>query len=207
MGNVKMEARQINYRGGETLMSVEEAIKNSGSTYELPIASADTLGGVKVGSNLSIDSETGALSGTAPYSLPTAASNTLGGVKVGTDLSISGSGVLSVMCSIPVLDTYEFSVNESNGFVIVKTHNGTETTTTYPSGLYSTYTVDDKFTVEYNGNWVITLLVSSTEYDIGTTWSSGYGEQPAISELDFVVGSRNGTASELFTELFSKIGE
>ena len=35
-----------------------------GGSYELPIAAADTLGGIKVGSNLSIDSETGVLSAT-----------------------------------------------------------------------------------------------------------------------------------------------
>lgn len=61
MGNVNMEARQIHYRGGEKPMSVEEAIKEAGSTYVLPIASAETLGGIKVGSNLSID-ENGVLS-------------------------------------------------------------------------------------------------------------------------------------------------
>lgn len=32
MGNVHMEAAQINYRGGEKKMSVEEAIKNAGNT-------------------------------------------------------------------------------------------------------------------------------------------------------------------------------
>lgn len=32
MGNVHMEASQINYRGGNTKMSVEEAIKNAGNT-------------------------------------------------------------------------------------------------------------------------------------------------------------------------------
>ena len=40
MGNVNMEARQIHYRGGDKPMSVEEAIKEAGSTYVLPIASA-----------------------------------------------------------------------------------------------------------------------------------------------------------------------
>lgn len=32
MGNIYMEASQINYRGGEKKMSVEEAIKNAGNT-------------------------------------------------------------------------------------------------------------------------------------------------------------------------------
>lgn len=62
MGNVHMEARQVNYRGGENPMSVEEAIKKAGSSYVLPFASAETLGGIKVGDNLTINSETGVLS-------------------------------------------------------------------------------------------------------------------------------------------------
>lgn len=202
MGNVRMEARQINYRGGETPMNVEDAIKNAGSTYELPTASADTLGGVKVGSGLSI--EDGVLSANG-YTLPAASSDTLGGVKVGTDLHIAESGRLSVLCTIPVIDKYEFSVGSDNSFNIQKTHNKVQSTITYPSGMYETYTVDNLFTVTYDGNWTITLLVASTEYSAGATWTSGYMEQPAISELDFVIGQRTGTASEFFTEIFNAL--
>jgi len=64
------------------------------SSYELPIASADVLGGVKIGDNLSIDGS-GVLSAVAsPYELPTASADTLGGVKVGSRLTIT-DGVLS----------------------------------------------------------------------------------------------------------------
>ena len=66
----------------------------AGGGYVLPIASAEVLGGVKVGSNLSIDNE-GVLSAESGYVLPTASNNTLGGVKVGTNLSIDNNGVLS----------------------------------------------------------------------------------------------------------------
>lgn len=59
MGNVNMEARQIHYRGGNKPMSVEEAIKEAGG--DLPIASVETLGGVKIGDGLSI-TEAGMLS-------------------------------------------------------------------------------------------------------------------------------------------------
>ena len=62
MGNVNMEARQVHYRGGNKPMSVEEAIKEAGSSYVLPIAGSETLGGVIVGEGLTIDSETGVLS-------------------------------------------------------------------------------------------------------------------------------------------------
>jgi len=95
------------------------------TNYTLPTAAASTLGGVKVGTNLSIDG-LGVLSSTDTtytvgdgglttndftdsdhtkldgieassnnYSLPTAGASTLGGVKVGTNLSIDVNGVLS----------------------------------------------------------------------------------------------------------------
>lgn len=63
---------------------------SGGGSYVLPTASADTLGGVKVGSNLSIN-DSGVLSST----IPTASAETLGGVKVGDGLAINAAGVLS----------------------------------------------------------------------------------------------------------------
>ena len=100
-------------------------LKPSSNNYSLPTASSSVLGGIKVGTNLSIDGS-GVLSSTNTtysvgdggltqnnftdslkskldgiatsannYSLPTSSSSVLGGVKVGTNLSIDGSGVLS----------------------------------------------------------------------------------------------------------------
>ena len=80
--------------------------KEGGGGGELPIASADTLGGIKVGSGLSINSETGVLSadGGEPYVLPIASSETLGGIKVGSGLSInSETGALSVVGGGPTV--------------------------------------------------------------------------------------------------------
>jgi hypothetical protein len=69
-----------------------------GAAYVLPTASAATLGGVKVGTRLSIDGA-GVLSAddqsSEAYVLPTASPATLGGIKIGTRLSIDGSGVVS----------------------------------------------------------------------------------------------------------------
>ena len=59
-----------------------------GPTYTLPNATTSTLGGIRVGSGLSISS------GTLSYTLPTASAGTLGGVRVGSGLTISG-GVLA----------------------------------------------------------------------------------------------------------------
>ena len=49
----------------------------------MPIASGSTLGGIKVGANLSID-VSGVLSASSSYVLPTASASTLGGIKVGS---------------------------------------------------------------------------------------------------------------------------
>ena len=65
------------------------------SAYTLPTAAAGTLGGIKVGANLTIDVN-GVLSAVqGNYTLPTADATTLGGIKVGSGLSIDGNGVLT----------------------------------------------------------------------------------------------------------------
>lgn len=56
--------------------------------YILPTATANTLGGVKIGDNINIDS-------TGHISVPTAGSSTAGVIKVGTGLTIDANGVLS----------------------------------------------------------------------------------------------------------------
>jgi hypothetical protein len=80
--------------GALRVVNFKRAAGGGGGSYTLPAATASKLGGVKIGSNVSID-ESGVISVAAPYSLPKAAANTLGGIKVGSGLSIS-DGVLSV---------------------------------------------------------------------------------------------------------------
>ena len=66
-----------------------------GSSYTLQPATSNTLGGIKVGNNLSVTQD-GTLSADAgQYELPIAGDSTLGGIKVGERLSITSSGVLS----------------------------------------------------------------------------------------------------------------
>ena len=63
----------------------------------IPQASATVLGGIKVGSNLTIDANTGVLSAVqGSYTLPIASTTVLGGVKVdGTSITIDGNGVIT----------------------------------------------------------------------------------------------------------------
>lgn len=120
MGNVNMEADQIHYRGGDRPMNVEEAIKQAGV---LPIASANTLGGVKVGTGLEID-ENGVLSA-GEYDLPIAAPDTLGGIMSGdglftdpetgeTEVSIRENGGLMFDQDGKLYVSVDYSVNNYN---------------------------------------------------------------------------------------------
>lgn len=63
--------------------------------YSLPAATSTTLGGIKVGDNLSIDAS-GRLSGAAPYALPAATTSTRGGVKAGSNLTVYADGTLAL---------------------------------------------------------------------------------------------------------------
>lgn len=65
------------------------------SQYVLPKASDTVLGGIKVGSNLSIDPD-GTLHAQNSYSLPVATIASLGGVMIGSNISVSAQGVISV---------------------------------------------------------------------------------------------------------------
>lgn len=66
-----------------------DGIATGANNYSLPTASASTLGGVKVGTNLSISN------GVLSASVPTATSSVLGGVKTGSNITNS-SGTISL---------------------------------------------------------------------------------------------------------------
>ncbi len=65
------------------------------SAYTLPTASGSTLGGIKVGANLSINGSGVLSANVGGYTLPMATANTLGGIKIGSGLSIDGNGIVT----------------------------------------------------------------------------------------------------------------
>lgn len=73
-------------------------------TLSLKTASATVLGGVKIGTRLSIDAN-GVLSATYTYTLPTASATVKGGVKVGDTMAIA-SEVLNLKSGIVTAGTY-----------------------------------------------------------------------------------------------------
>ncbi|MGN0697166.1 MAG: hypothetical protein ACI4JV_00245 [Ruminiclostridium sp.] len=63
---------------------------------DIPIATAESVGGVKIGDNLTI-SEDGTLSANSGgYTLPVATADTLGGVKIGDNITVTDDGTISV---------------------------------------------------------------------------------------------------------------
>ena len=99
-----------------------------GGSYVLPIASSDTLGGVKIGDGIEIDAEgTISAESATPYELPTASADVLGGVKIGSGIDVDGNGVISADIPTPI-DTYTKSeidalVEDANPDFILSTVN------------------------------------------------------------------------------------
>ena len=83
----------------------------------IPVATAESIGGVKIGSGLSI-TEDGLLSADAQnFTLTPATRDSLGGVKIGDGLSITGGGVLSALAQDFTLKP---ATNDSLGGVFVE---------------------------------------------------------------------------------------
>jgi hypothetical protein len=90
-------------------------------TATIPTASVSVLGGIKVGSNLSIDPATGILSAGNSYVLPAATSNTLGGVKAGLGVNIAIDGTLTG----PTKKFHGFSVDANSNLIYSTTEDAT----------------------------------------------------------------------------------
>lgn len=144
-------------------------IKGKGdSTYQpkgtyltsLPIASSSTLGGVKIGSGLTVAAD-GTISAAAEYTLPTASSSVKGGIKVGTGLTMSSE-----------------TLNHSNS-VTAKTAYGSTSTTASANGGSITVT-DIKYDAQghITGSTDRTITLSQTTYTLaGLMGSAAKGSE------------------------------
>ena len=165
-----------------------DGIATSANNYTLPTASSSTLGGIKVGTNLSISS--GVLSATdtnTTYSvgdggltqnnftnalktkldslstLPTASSSTLGGIKVGTNLSIS-SGILSATDTNTTYSVGDGGLTQNNFTNALKTK--LDSLSTLPTASSSTLggVKVDGSTITINGSGVISSSGGSSAW-------------------------------------------
>ena len=108
----------------EEISQIQSTLVTSG--YDLPIANAAELGGVKIGQNVTISGDgTISVSTGAGYILPPPTGSDLGGVKAGTNVEIDPLQLLQfchptlVLDGIPDFDSGSFSVTYQKSFGIV----------------------------------------------------------------------------------------
>lgn len=122
LGIVKVDGTTITSTDG-----VISATGGGGGGYTLPVASSSTLGGIKIGTGLDIDSS-GTVSAVT-YNLPVATTTTLGGVIVPTStgsiqtcLGIASDGSIklnySSLCFTPLGSTNSLSLKVGDGLEI-----------------------------------------------------------------------------------------
>jgi hypothetical protein len=163
------------------------SISGSG-VLSLNTATASDIGGVKVGTGLSIDGS-GVLSSTiTQYTLPTAAAGTLGGVKVGTGLSIDGSGVLSSTITQYTLPTATTSVLGG-----VKVDG---TTITITGGVLSAVAPSLAGTA-LTGTQLATVITQSSLTSVGTLTNLTVGGLLSIAGATRVLTSLSGATGTI----------
>jgi len=150
------------------------------TAYSLPTASSSVLGGVKVGTGLSIDVNGILSSSITQYSLPTASSSVLGGVKVGTGLSIDVNGILSssiTQYSLPTASTSTLGGVKVDGTTITINASGvisgssSYTLPTASSSALGGVKVGTGLSIDVNG----ILSSSITQYSLPTASTSTLG--------------------------------
>lgn len=139
-----------------------DSVYQAKGTYltSLPIASSSTLGGVKIGSGLTVAAD-GTISAAAQYTLPTASSSVKGGIKVGTGLTMSSE-----------------TLNHSNS-ITAKTAYGSTSTTASANGGSITVT-DIKYDAQghITGSTDRTITLSQTTYTLaGLMGSAAKGSE------------------------------
>ena len=182
----------------DTLKTKLDGIATSANNYSLPNASASSLGGIKVGTNLSIDVN-GVLSATdtnttysvgdggltqnnftdalktkldslSNYTLPTATDSILGGIKVGTNLSIDANGVLSATDTNTTYSVGDGGLTQNNFTDALKTKLDSLSNYTLPT---ATDSILGGIKVGTNLSIDVNGVLSAT--DTNTTYSVGDG--------------------------------
>ena len=161
--------------------------------YELPIASASTLGGIKVGANLSIGSD-GTLNATAgSYTLPTATNAILGGVKVGRGLNVDLNGVLTTDDIVTNTRFYESSeialspIYDEYGLIILDPIcNSIDVTDITHNRWYRFIVQNNENTITINGIQAEDII-DVNGIEVGGQYVSSYIEMMFISDLGKLV--------------------
>ena len=137
--------------------------------YILPTASSDTLGGVKIGDNINIDSS-------GSISVPIASGASAGVIKVGTGLAISSDGTLSAT------GTYELPEATKNTLGGVYVDDELSTSSTHPVQ-----------------NAVVSLAIADATDDIDDLSTDVDNLSTGLGNLSTTVGNLSTTVGNLST--------
>ena len=153
----------------------------SGVPYTLPAATAEVLGGIKVGNGVSIDAD-GKLHVTYSYTLPAATDEVLGGIKIGNGLKIDSSGIAN-----PTVNNINVSTGADATFALTQDANTVITCTNTPTLTLTTGT-----TGMYSAQIVGAAKINTIE---GVTWSGeAITAVTTIGEISILNGLAVGTA-------------
>lgn len=165
------------------------------SVYHLPIASATTLGGIKVGNNLTIEDDGTLNAESTEYQLPTASASTLGGVKVGSNLNIS-DGVLTAVVDTTLSTT---SSNPVRNSVITNTINSTNSDVAALDTRLDT--AEDNITGISEDITEITADINDLSDSLDTLSDTVTSQGDTISTLSSTVGGHTSDISDLDSRL------
>lgn len=163
IGNADTATSASKVNGHTVNSDVPADAKFTDTIYSLPIASTTTLGGVKIGSGLTV-AEDGTISAAAAYTLPTASSSVKGGIKVGTGLTMSSE-----------------TLNHSNSITAKTAYGSTATTASANGGKIVVTDVKYDAQGHITGSIDRTITLSQTTYTLAGLMGStakGSATQP-----------------------------
>lgn len=165
--------------------------------YHLPIASSTTLGGIKVGNNLTIEDDGTLNSEQTEYQLPTASASTLGGVKVGSNLNIA-DGVLTAAVDTTLSTT---STNPVRNSVITNTINSTNSDVAALDSRLDT--AEDNISTNADNITTISGDLSDLSGSVSTLSDTVSSQGDTITTLSSTVGGQTSDISDLDSRLDS----
>lgn len=238
--NTKLDSLVINYltqsqydnaKNAGTLNSnqIYMTPASSGSTYTLPAATGSTLGGVKIGSNITVNSGTisisktnvtNALGYTPPttdtkYTLPTASAWTLGGVKIGSNItensgtiSLTKANVTSALGYTPPTTDTKYTLPTGNASTAggVKLSDSTSSTSSTNGGVAATPAAvkaaiaEAKLAAWPIGSIYMTVSNTSPESLFGGTWERISERFLLGASGSFPAGATGGESAHTLTQ-------
>lgn len=238
--NTKLDSLVINYLTQSQYDSAKNAgtlnanqiymtPASSGSTYTLPAATDSTLGGVKIGSNITVSSGTisisktnvtNALGYTPPttdtkYTLPTASAWTLGGVKIGSNItensgtiSLTKANVTSALGYTPPTTDTKYTLPTGNASTLggVRLSDSTSSTSSTNGGIAATPAAvkaaiaEAKLAAWPVGSIYITVSNTSPAALFGGTWASISGRFLLGTSSSYPAGSTGGESTHKLTQ-------